>query len=199
MKVRDGMTPDPVTIGPGASLYEALRIMHDRSIRHLPVVDEGGRLLGLVTEGKLREAMLASMLQKLTMEEVMIRSPFTVGPDEPLEEAARLIYRHRVGGLPVVEEGERVVGIITAVDLLRVLVELLGLLEESRRLDVPLRECAQVEEVLRLVERAGGRIISVGMLPHEGGWTCHLRLHPGDLRPLVRELARSGYQARVSA
>src|SRR4030043_150701 len=78
------------------------------SIRHLPVVEDG-YFVGFVTEGDLRQASLLSMVDKVSIEDVMIKNPVTISPEASLEEAAKLIFAHKIGGLPVVR-GKKLVG-----------------------------------------------------------------------------------------
>jgi len=118
--VRHWMTTSVVTIHKEASIQEALALMKQGSIRHLPVVDTDQQLVGWVTDADLRGVLIASMLEELTLEDVMVRKPHKAVPDMPLEEAARLILSKKIGGLPVVEDG-KLVGAITRFDILRVI------------------------------------------------------------------------------
>lgn len=129
--VKDWMTPDPITIAPSTTLPEANRLMKECGIRRLPVVDSG-RLVGIVTLGDVREASpsaatslsiyeLNYLLSRLTVEKIMTRDPIAISPETSLEAAARLMLEHKIGGLPVVDEG-KVVGIITESDIFRLLV-----------------------------------------------------------------------------
>ena len=131
--VKDWMTPDPITVEPDTTLPAAYHLMKLNQIRRLPVVDSQGRLVGIVTLGDIREARpkesatlsiweLHSMVAGLQVQEFMSPQPITVTPDTPIREAAQLMLQHKVGGLPVVEEG-RLVGIITDSDIFRLLVE----------------------------------------------------------------------------
>ncbi len=133
-KVRDWMTPNPITISPRTTLPEAHQIMKEKRIRRLPVVDENGHLVGIVTLGDIREASpsdatslsifeLNYLLARLTVDKIMTRKVITVTPDTPVYEAARLMLEHKIGGLPVVENG-RVVGIITESDIFKMVVRL---------------------------------------------------------------------------
>lgn len=138
MLVRDYMTRHPIMVGPEVGVPEAQRLMVENHIRQLPVVGDGKRLLGLVTRQRLAISpeLLASLdvweisryLSNLTVGKVMISGSdlHTIGPDATLEEAADLLIRHKLGGLPVVEDGSVVVGIITETDLLIELEHLLG-------------------------------------------------------------------------
>jgi len=98
------------------------------------VVDENGHLVGIVTLGDVREASpsdatslsifeLNYLLARLTVDKIMTRKVITVTPDTPIYEAARLMLEHKIGGLPVVENG-RVVGIITESDIFKMVVRL---------------------------------------------------------------------------
>ncbi|MBI3943288.1 MAG: CBS domain-containing protein [Chloroflexi bacterium] len=130
------MTKEPITIGPKTTLPEAHSIMITKKIRRLPVVNEDGRLIGIVTLGDVREASpsdatslsifeLNYLLAKLTIDRVMTREPISITPETTLSEAAQLMLKYKIGGLPVVEN-EKVVGIITESDIFRVLVQALG-------------------------------------------------------------------------
>ncbi len=169
MIVRHWMSTDLVTINKEASIQEALARMKQESIRHLPVVGADSELIGWVTDADLRGVLIASMLEELTLEDVMIRKPFTGSPEMPLEEAARLLLEKRVGGLPVVE-GRVLVGIITIVDILSAFITFLGLFTESSRLDVKVSGPANpLPELARIVKHRGGEIISICHLPADEG------------------------------
>ena len=105
MQVKKRMVRKLVTIPPDTSILKAMEVMRKNSIRHLPVVD-GGKFVGFVTEGDLRQASLLSMVDKVSIEDVMIKNPVTVSPEASLEEAAKLISSHKIGGLPVVQGEE---------------------------------------------------------------------------------------------
>ena len=123
-----------VTVRPDARVEDAAALMRRRRIRHLPVVDAGGRLVGIVTDRDLRQVLfdpaildrpdLARTLQSLTVREVMTWGVVTVRPDTDVREAARLMHERKIGALPVVDGG-RVVGILTEGEVLRVLQALL--------------------------------------------------------------------------
>jgi acetoin utilization protein AcuB len=136
LSVRDWMTRRVNTIRPDTRLSEAARLMGSRRIRHLPVVEPPGRLVGIVTARDLRQAVfapavqdhperLSSVLDGLVVRDVMTRGVLTVRPATPIRDAARLMHERRVGALPVVER-DRVVGILTESDVLRAFQRLLG-------------------------------------------------------------------------
>ena len=88
MIVSHWMSTDLVTVRKEASIQEAMALMKGESIRHLPVVDQKMNLVGWITDADLRGVLIASMLEELTLEDVMIRKPFTIHPEMALEEAA---------------------------------------------------------------------------------------------------------------
>ncbi len=131
--VKDWMSKDVVTVTPHTTLPDAHKIMKERKIRRLPVVDDHGHLVGIVTRGDVREASpsdattlsiyeLNYLLAKLTVDKIMTKNPVTVTPDTSMKDASRLMLEHKIGGLPVVESG-KVVGIITESDIFRFMVQ----------------------------------------------------------------------------
>lgn len=135
MQVEQWMNRDVVTVGPDDSFRTAMHLIRQKGIRHLPVV-EGKRLVGIVTDRDLRQASpsgatglgiheLHYILEKLTVREIMAKQVVTIRPDQTVEEAALLLLAHRIGGLPVVQDGE-LAGIITETDLLQALLQLRG-------------------------------------------------------------------------
>lgn len=119
------MSPAPVTIAPERTLAEAHRVMRERAIRHLPVVD-GGRLVGLLSQ---RDLYLLETLSSVdpaaeTVGEAMSADPYFVTPDAPLAAVAEAMAERRIGSAVVVERGA-VVGLFTTVDALRALAAVL--------------------------------------------------------------------------
>lgn len=141
MLVNDCMTRHPILVSPTLPAAEAQRIMAEHHIRHLPVVGEGKRLLGLVTRQSLtiKPDTLASLnvweisrfLATMTVERIMVRADqvITITPERTAERAARIMTEHKIGCLVVVEDVHNpiVVGILTETDLLAAFQEMLGL------------------------------------------------------------------------
>lgn len=131
--VRDWMSTDVITVTPETTLPEAHQIMTNEEIRRLPVVDERGRLVGIITIGDIRSAEpspatslsiweMNYLLSSLKIEKIMTRHPRTIGADATLAEAARTMLEYRVSGLPVVDEDMQVIGIITESDIFTMVV-----------------------------------------------------------------------------
>ncbi len=130
------MTPDPVTVRAHASALEAIEKMTDFGIRHLPVVDAHRRILGVVSIDDIRAALPAELTlppdeahrraaREHTVAEIMSYAPTTARPQDRLEDAAALLAARRIGCLPVVDDKERVVGILSETDALQALAALL--------------------------------------------------------------------------
>jgi len=194
MQVSKIMSTNPVTISPDKRVGQALKLMQKHNIRHLPVT-KNDHLVGWITSRDLREVLLASMLEKITVEDVMLKSPITVTPDTTVEEAARLVYEHKIGGMPVLEDG-KLVGVITMMDLISAFLSMLGLLRTSSRLDVLLEDRTEVlEEATQLINEAGGKIINVALGPaKEGKRSYYFRVAKCDLHPIIDALKLQGYQ-----
>jgi CBS domain-containing protein len=133
MLVKDWMSSPAQVVDPDTCVADAYNIMMQRGIRRLPVVD-GGRLVGIVTLGDLREARPSSatslsiyelhyMLAKLTVGHVMTHTPYTVAATTPIQHAASIMLNHKVSGLPVVDDDGMLAGIITETDIFRMLID----------------------------------------------------------------------------
>jgi len=190
------MSSDLITIGKQASIQEAMALMKRESIRHLPVVDQQMKLVGWITDADLRGVLIASMLEELTLEDVMIRKPFMVHPEMPLEEAARILLEKRVGGLPIVKDGT-LVGVITTVDVLSAFITFMGLFSDSTRLDIKVSGSPNpLPEITRIVRLHGAEIISVCHLPFEEGpeYSYSIRLKKTDVKPIIADLEEHGIE-----
>lgn len=126
LQVRDLMTTPVVTVKPDSNYMNALRLMQDRKLHHLPVVDATGNLVGILAERDLLVGAMHFMQNPVEVEEVMHRGVVTVKPETPVSEAAKLMVDHGIGGLPVMDEAAHVIGIVTEKDLFRAFVQMLA-------------------------------------------------------------------------
>jgi acetoin utilization protein AcuB len=209
MLVRDRMTPNPITVTPDVSVKDALDLIRRNRFRHLPVVDGSGKLVGITTEKDLVYASpkpemslsnfeIQYLLSRMTVGQVMHRDVITVSPDLPIEEAAQVMIRHRIGCLPVVEN-DRLVGIISDTDIFRVFVEGLGGGHRSLRITVVIPE--QVGSLARVVDRIaalGGNIHSLGTFwgkrPEDR--VIAIRVERVDREALLEALRQEGIQVQ---
>ncbi|MFZ4815539.1 MAG: CBS domain-containing protein [Phototrophicaceae bacterium] len=130
--VRNWMTTDVISVDPKVSIVEAHEMMRTYGVRRLPVVLRG-RLLGIITKGDVRGAKPSQatsldiweinyLLARLRVERVMTTALITIAPDADVVEAAELMLNHKISGLPVLDENQQLVGIITETDIFRMLV-----------------------------------------------------------------------------
>jgi acetoin utilization protein AcuB len=202
MLVKDRMTPNPVTITPDTSFPDAFRIIREKRIRHLPVVDKKGKLVGIVAQTDLLHASPSAattlsvfeinyLLANLHVREVMSSPPITVSEDVPLEEAARVMVENKIGCLPVMRDGV-LIGMITETDIFETFVEVLGGREASLRVTVLVPDVrGELARVAGVIAGLGGNICSVARFESEDPEQCYItfRLEGVDEEALIPVLA----------
>ena len=173
MLVRERMSRNPYTISADAPMEEALKQMRENSFRHLPVVDKSGQLVGIVSETDLLYASPTSaaslsiyemqyLLSRLTVGQVMTKDVITVTEDTPVEDAASIMTDHKIGGLPVLRDGE-IIGIITETDLFKLFLELLGARKKGVRLTMLAPDVkGTLSKITAEIAHQGGNIVSLG-------------------------------------
>ena len=195
MKIVDLMIKDPITISESTTVSEAIACMKTNSIRHLPVVADDQRLLGFVTLADLKQGLIPSMVSDLTLKDLMIKNPITVAADRDIEIAAQLVYKNKIGGLPVVEDG-KLIGIITVTDLLGAFINMMGMLSASSRVDVAMEDKpGELKKAIQIVNDAGGDIINIAMTAQKPGQRVYyFRLTACDTSGVQRALETAGFQ-----
>lgn len=174
MLVRDRMSKPAVTVTPDTTFQDALKLMKEREFRRLPVVNDHGKLVGIVAERDLLHAAPSPatslsvwevnyLLWKLHVKDVMTEQVISASPDMPIEDAAQLMVTRKIGGLPVVDAHGAVIGVITETDIFRAFTELLsggehGLRVEIRASDQP----GALATITKAIADAGGDIMSLG-------------------------------------
>lgn len=173
MLVGERMSHPVITVSPNTPMQEAHKLMRDEKIRRLPVVDDRGKLIGIISESDLLHASpsdatslsvweLNYMLSKVTVKRIMTRDVITAQVDTPLVDAARKMVDNKIGGLPVVKDGE-VVGIITETDLFKVFLELLGARESGVRLAALIPHVpGKLAQLTKSVFDSGGNLVAFG-------------------------------------
>lgn len=173
MRVADWMTPKPFTLKPAESVSRAIHLMKEKRIRRIPIVSEAGKLVGIVSDRDLKDVSpsrattldiweLHYVLDKLKLGDIMTRKPWTVGPETPIEKAALLMMQKRVEGLPVLDSGRKLVGILTEGDVFRALVELTGVGKQRIRISLLVPdESGSIREVADICRSRGATIDSI--------------------------------------
>jgi acetoin utilization protein AcuB len=192
MFVRDCMTHHPITIRPESDPLAAISLLKAGQFRHLPVLDTNGKLVGIVDRPDL-ELFLSTakspgvVKRQHRVDQVMTREVVSVPPDCPLEEAATLMLKHKIGSLPVVE-AEQVVGIITETDIFRQFATILGGGTGSLRLVVQVVDGpGQLAELSGRIAQVNGNISSVVAYPsgQPGRINFVLRIEGADREVVV--------------
>jgi acetoin utilization protein AcuB len=207
MKVRDMMSTNVVTVTEDTLVNDAKKIMEAHRIRRLPVMKKD-KLVGLVTKHMLLEAApspatslniweLNYLLSKMTVKEIMVKEPFTISPDMPVEEALQLGQDKGFGAFPVVEDG-RLVGVVTESDIVRMMTRVLGVRDKGKKLDI--RASAQfgnMKRIMDVLDKKKAVLLSMMTLPPEEGevdWLVMLRVKSEDAEPVAKELESSGFR-----
>jgi acetoin utilization protein AcuB len=197
------MTTPAVTIDVKTSIEEALALMRRHDIRRLPVVQRG-RLVGIVTWTDLMRAHpspastlsiweVPARLRETSVHEIMTPEPITIGPDAPIEAAAVIMRREKIGGLPVVE-GQTLIGVITESDIFEAFVDLTGLRQGGARLvvDQAGRRDA-VARIAAIVEAAGVALTSFSTYQQGGRQLAVLRVDAPYPLHVVESLGDEGF------
>jgi acetoin utilization protein AcuB len=193
MLVGNRMTKNPITVSLDEHLDVARMKMDAGHFRRLPVVSEGG-LVGIVTDRDLREHI--GQLGNVKISGVMTEKPVTIAPGATVEEAAQILLKRQIGGLPVVEQG-KLIGIITTNDVMNAFLDVMGASQEgTARVDFILEgEEHGLTEASRVVNREGGEILGVGTYREKLGENpvCYLRLISGNPEKIARALRAAGF------
>jgi acetoin utilization protein AcuB len=206
--IREKIERNPVTIGPEASFYEARNLIHEKGVRHLPVVDKNNMLVGIVTDRDIREAApsdatllsvqeLNYLLGKLKVSSFMTPKDklITINPDTLIEEAVQLMHDHKIGCLPVIEQG-KLYGIFTETDALDHLVDIFGIKQKGTRLTLALEDKpGTMLGILEVFKKHNINIISI-VTPSfmvEGKRIAAIRIKTEEYKDVVKDLEKAGY------
>lgn len=178
MNVADRMTKNPFSVTPESSVSDARELMKRENVRRLPVVNDRGELMGIVTEKDILCASpspastldvweITALLARLKISDVMTPQPISVAPDTPVEQAARLIADHHIGGLPITE-GTLLTGIITESDLFEIFIELFAIRRAGLRITFLVPDVhGELAALARAISDCGGDILSLGFVRGE--------------------------------
>ena len=192
MFVRERMTPNPVIIGPQAMLTTAQEYMTAGHFRRLPVIQDG-TLVGIVTDRDIRRHAGAEIRTKV--QAAMTETPLTVPPDMAVEDATKLMLRDQISGLPVVENG-KLIGIITASDVLNAFLEMTGATTpNSVRINLQPKDGGSLADAAKLIEENGGEVLGVGTHrePEQRKRGFFMRIRGLDAATAATALRKNGY------
>lgn len=178
MFVKQRMTTNPFTVTPDQSIPDALSVMTERGVRHLPVV-EGRRVVGVISRNDIAAASPSKattlsaqeatyLISKLKVGKVMSTPPVVISPEALLEEAAVILRDGKIEMLPVVE-GDELIGVITESDILDSFIDLLGFRDHGTRLTIEAKD------------EPGGLSKLTGITAAHQANIQHLAVHRGNL------------------
>jgi acetoin utilization protein AcuB len=206
--IREKIQRNPITISPEASFFDARNLIHEKGIRHLPVIDKNNHLVGIVTDSDIREAApsdatllsvqeLNYLLGKLKVSAFMTpkQKLITITPDTLIEEAVQLMHDNKIGCLPVLEK-EKLYGIFTETDALGHLVDIFGFKQTGTRLTLALEDKpGTMLGILEVFKKYNINIISI-VTPSfmvDGKRIAAIRIKTEDYKDVVKDLEKAGY------
>jgi len=208
MFVSRSMTRKVITIGKDADILDAQEKMTENRIRHLPVVEGKDCLIGVVTDRDIRSALPYSMFKEpnygkarekmisLTVGDIMTENPFSISPMDTIQDALLLIELKRVGAFPVVDENDKLVGIISVRDLLRAFANVLGLGEPGTLICILVEEkIGQLKKIVDIIteEKIGFGSVLVARYWEDGKRAVFPYLLTSNVSRVKRRLKDMGY------
>ena len=206
--MREKIKKDPITISPDASFFDARDLIHEKGVRHLPVVDKNNKVVGIVTDRDIRQAApsdatllsvqeLNYLLGKLKVSSIMTPKDklIAITPDTLIEEAVQLMHDNKIGCLPVLE-GEKLYGIFTETDALDHLVDIFGFKQKGTRLTLAIEDKpGSLLGILEVFKKHNLNVISI-VTPSfmvEGKRIAAIRIRTEEYKDVVADLEKAGY------
>jgi acetoin utilization protein AcuB len=202
MRVKNRMTPSPITASPDTNYNEALRLMQQNNIKNLPIVDKKGRLVGLVTRGDMLRTEpspvstlsvyeIASLLEKVTMKKIMNRPVYAVTENCSITNAANFMLEKNIKSLPVVQ-GDKLIGIITDTDIFKTFVEITGGGQPGTHIEARMPDQkGQLAPFIQAITDADSYIVSVVITYEDEGYGhVDVKERGGDEEVLRQELGK---------
>jgi acetoin utilization protein AcuB len=172
MLVKGWMSSDVISVEEEASMMKASVLMKENNIRRLPVIRKG-KLVGLVTDTDFKEASpskattldiyeISYLLSEIKVNELMSKDVIYVKPDETIEFAAVLMLENKISGLPVINDQQKLIGVITETDIFKALIHITGVYSGDTQFALCLRDKpGSVHEASDVIRTMGGRVVSI--------------------------------------
>jgi acetoin utilization protein AcuB len=207
MIVAKRMMRNPVSVDENDSMKKAMDLLRERDIRHLPVLKDGEKLVGILTERDIKQASpspataleireIYYLLDKVKVKQIMTRRPYTISSTAPIEEAALIMREKKIGCLPVVDAG-RVVGILTETDILDAFIEAMGVSGPGYRMEIALpNQPGMLYEILKLMRDFEANVVSVATAAHDDTdrKILILRIETKNYKLLKAAIKKAGYE-----
>lgn len=185
MFIQNSMVKEVVTVDKETSVHEARELMIKNDVRHLPVVDDQKKLLGIVTDRDIRSALPYNLLKgevppqamadlpKMKVKDIMSTTPRTISPMDTIQDALLRIQAEKVGAFPVVDEERRLIGILSVRDLLRAFANVLGINEPGTLIGILVEE--KIGQMKKIVDAITEENISFGSILVARHWETNKR------------------------
>lgn len=206
MYVKNRMTSNPICIDVNSKISEVVDIMNEKGLHRIPVVS-GKKLVGLVTEGMISKNgatkatslsifELNYLLSKTSVDAIMIRDVITIHEDRFLEDAALMMFKHDIGCLPVVNDANDVVGILTTNDVLSAFLDILGYRESGSRVCIEVKdELGTIGKSSEIFVRNNCNITHLGVYSQHNGYAdMIIRIDTFQTDALAKDLEENGYK-----
>ncbi|MCI6115569.1 MAG: CBS domain-containing protein [Spirochaetales bacterium] len=197
MTVSKNMTINPVTTTPDMGVFEAFELMKNEGVQRLPVLDNDGNLVGIISEKNITSAAadrkvsiveFALLLSKIKVGDVMTNEVITVSIDDSVELAARKMSDNDISILPVVDNNGKLVGVVSRSDLFRLLLELFGTRHYGIRVTFRIKDQKGVIAKLAIaLEKIGANIVSIGNLDSDQGYSTIIMKINGVEESLIKD------------
>ena len=177
MLVKERMASEPIAVDENTSIMKATQIMKENNIRRIPVVRDG-RLIGIISDRDIKEAApskatsldvheLYYLLSEIKIKDIMTPDPITLRENDSVEKAAVIMLENRISGMPIVDDDNHVIGIITETDVFKVMVSITGAYRSPIQLAFDMEDRpGSLNKLLNAIREQGGRIVSV-LTSHE--------------------------------
>lgn len=175
MKVKEAMTPNPVTVTGDTPLPKIVDLMREHRVRRVPVMD-GDRLIGIISDHDVMATMpspattlsrweMNTLLEKVRAKEIMTSPVYVAAPECPIEEVARMMLQRKFGAMPVLDDDDKLIGIVTESDIFRMFVDMLSGEEPGLRFELRVeRHRGVLSNLAAIVNDNGGGIIAIATL-----------------------------------
>jgi len=207
MNVAKRMKRNPVFVDEGDSMKKAMDLLKEHEIRHLPVLKDGQRLVGILSERDIKQASpspataleireIYYLLDKVKVKQIMTRRPYSVSSSAPIEEAALILREKKIGCLPVVDDG-KLVGIITETDIIDAFIEGMGVNGPGYRIELVLQNRpGKLLELLKLLKDFDANVVSVATAAHEDPEKIIniLRIEARNYKVVKAAIKKSGFE-----
>lgn len=204
MLVEEIMKKEVITLKPNQTIKEALKLLNDHHIRHIPIINENYNVVGIISDRDIRDAAPSTLEEKQNsaildheVKSIMSSPVITVHPLDFIEEIASTFYEHEIACVPVTKDN-KLVGIVTEKDLLYTLIQLTGIHEQSSQIEIKVpNRVGMLPEITKIIGDRKINISSVFIYPFDGDRTQKiivLRIQTMNPMPLIDELKHNGYE-----